>query len=125
MGLGAALGVNMAEAGGDSVEEIAVDEAFLAAGGTDTFNAVADGRADHGTDSRVHARGVSAAGQNANTFDLFLHRSPRTPSNADAQNWYMLEKLAEKRSRGSGNHLPASYQRNGFNVNKIARKTEK
>ena len=122
---GAALVDNVADAGGAHVGKVAGDEAVPASPDTYALHALANGRADHGADSRVHARGVSAAGQNANTFDLFLHRSPRTPSNADAQNWYMLEKLAEKRSRGSGNHLPASYQRNGFNVNKIARKTEK
>ena len=92
----------MADAGGGHIGKVTGDKAVPAPADADTFNALADSRAHHGADSRVHARGVPAAGENADTFDLFLHRSPRAPSkNA----FLILVKLSKRWRLGRSDHL--------------------
>ena len=50
-------------------DDVAVDEAIPAAANAHNVDIHADGRADNGTNRRVHAGGVTAAGQHADAPD--------------------------------------------------------
>ena len=53
--------------------EVAVDEAVIAPPDTDTLDPHVQGRADHRPDGRVHAGGVSAAGEHADAPNCVRH----------------------------------------------------
>ena len=68
---GAAAGERMADADAVELDKIAVDEALETAADADAFHVAVDSRADDRTHCRVHAGGVTAAGEHADSLDFF------------------------------------------------------
>ena len=62
----------MADACAGELDEISGDETLPASADADTLDSVGNGCADDGTDRRVHAGRVTAAGQYADSF-WFVH----------------------------------------------------
>jgi len=73
---GAALVDDVADAGGVHADEVAVDQSVPAAADAHAVDPPAQGGAHHGPHSGVHARGVAAAGQDADPLDLLFHMLP-------------------------------------------------
>ena len=59
-------------------DKVAADEAVPAPADAHALDALADGGPHDRPHRGVHARGVAAAGQHADPFDLSFHRSPRS-----------------------------------------------
>ena len=70
---GAAAVDDAADAGVVHLDDVAGDQALIAAADAHALDAPGVGAADHGADAGVHAGGVAAAGQHADTFDCVFH----------------------------------------------------
>ena len=86
---GAALVNDVADAGGVHPDEIAVDQAVPAPADAHALDPLGQCGADHRAYCGIHARGIAAAGQNADPLYLVLHMlvppNPTTPCPAVCQ----------------------------------------
>ena len=63
----------MADAGAVHADKVAVDKAVPAPADADALDAHSNGGPNHCPDGGIHARGISAAGQHADPFDVAAH----------------------------------------------------
>ena len=73
---GAALVDDMADAGGVHADKITADEPVPPAANADAVDAAGQSGAHYGPNGGIHAGGVAAAGQNADTLYLMIHMLP-------------------------------------------------